>query len=560
MSLDPADPGRLVEANPAMADILGTSVEDLVGAPIRSLTHPEDHASFSAKLDELVRSENSQVGLEARFVHRDGQIVWALVSAALLPPGSPDSNGEARLAVTHVVDISERKQFEGQLQRLADYDALTGLYNRRRFTEELERELKLAERYGDTGAVLFLDLDGFKFVNDSLGHGAGDELITRVGSVLANCLRETDTLARAGGDEFAVLLPRCDETGAKAVAGKLLLAVRQQARVSGDGGHAQISTSIGIAPFGTGESLSADDLLVRADIAMYEAKEAGRDRCAVYANTDEQRERMTVVANWSERLRSALETDRFQLHAQPIVPIGLSHPPAFELLLRLEGDDDELIPPGTFLYEAERFGLIQQIDHWVLRQAVVHLSESHAAGEDLLLTVNVSGKTMGDHTLGAYVAGLIADHPIEAERLVIEITETAAITNMDRARVLAAELRALGCRLALDDFGAGFASFYYLKHLDFDYLKVDGEFIRNLPNTPVDQLVVKAVVDIARGTGTRTVAEFVGDDETLRLVGELGVDFAQGYHLGRPAPLEERLPHLIARGQESAPTRSAQLL
>ncbi|MEA2265688.1 MAG: hypothetical protein QOE27_1271, partial [Solirubrobacteraceae bacterium] len=240
--------------------------------------------------------------------------------------------------------------------------------------------------------------------------------------------------------------------------------------------------------------------------------------------------------------------DRFVLHAQPIMPISATGAPGFELLLRLPDAHGDLIPPGSFLSNAERFGLIDKIDQWVLREAVLHLSASHAAGRDLMLTVNVSGKTMGDARLAGYVESLLDKHPIRPDRLVIEITETAAIINIERAHHLAQELRALGCRMALDDFGAGFASFYYLKHLEFDYLKIDGEFIRNLCATPTDQLVVQAVVTVAAGLDTSTIAEFVGDDATLELLRDLGVSYGQGFHLGRPAALADTLPYLIAAG------------
>jgi|GEM_PF-757103 len=539
MSLDPADPGRVLQANRGLAEILGTSVQDLRDVPVSSLTHPEDHAVIHERLAELVDGRRSHIELERRFMHRNGHPVWALISAARLPATAD----QPAVAVTHVMDSSDRKQFEGQLQHLADHDALTGLFNRRRFNEEVERALMHAKRFGESGAVLFLDLDGFKFVNDSLGHAAGDELIGRVANQLAATLRETDTLARVGGDEFAVLLARCDQAAAVHVAEKLLATLRCTAATGRD---ARVSSSIGIALFGGDDALTADELVVEADIAMYDAKEAGKDRYAMYERSAGRRELISIRENWNDRLRGAVEDDGFVLHAQPIVPICSNGVQAFELLLRLPDDHGDLIPPGTFLSNAERFGLIDQIDRWVLRQAVGHLSASHAAGTDLMLTVNVSGKTMGDPTFGAYVAGLLADHPLRRERLVIEITETAAITNIERARTLARELQALGCQLALDDFGAGFASFYYLKHLRFDYLKIDGEFIRSLCATPIDQLVVQAVVSIAHGLHTRTIAEFVGDDATIELLRRLGVDYGQGYHLGRPAALECTLPHLIA--------------
>ncbi|MEA2297679.1 MAG: hypothetical protein QOF77_615 [Solirubrobacteraceae bacterium] len=547
MSLEPDDLGRLLQVNPALAGIFGRPVAELSGMAVGQLTHPEDQAGLHAELSEMAEGRRGHVELERRFMHRNGHFVWALVSATLLT----DADQAQRVAVTHVMDISDRKQFDGQLQHLADHDALTGLYNRRRFTEELEQALKRAKRFGESGAVLFLDLDGFKFVNDSLGHAAGDEMIVRVARLLGSTVRETDTLARVGGDEFAVLLPRSDTDTASLVAEKLLAAVRRHGVAISENRYAQVSTSIGIAPFSGQDDLSADEVVVEADIAMYDAKEAGKDRYVVYERAQGRRERMSVDQSWNHRLRRALDEDRFVLHAQPIMPISAGGAPGFELLLRLPDDHGDLIPPGSFLSNAERFGLIDKIDHWVLRQAVCHLSQSHAAGADLMLTVNVSGKTMGDARLSSYVESLLAEHPIRPDRLVIEITETAAIINIERAHHLAAELRALGCRIALDDFGAGFASFYYLKHLEFDYLKIDGEFIRNLCATPTDQLVVQAVVTVAAGLETATIAEFVGDDETLELLRELGVSYGQGYHLGRPAALGQTLPYLLGSRSKS---------
>jgi len=541
ISLGQEDAGRLVQVNPAVGKILGRSVEDLTGTAIATLAHPEDRPGLETALAEMADGRRGHVEIERRFAHSSGRFVWVLVIATLLS----DADGPPSVAVTHVMDISDRKQFDERLQHLADHDALTGLYNRRRFTEELEQTLKQARRFAESGAVLFLDLDGFKFVNDSLGHAAGDELIIRVARLLAQSVRETDTLARVGGDEFAVLLPRCDTESAGVVAEKLLAAVRRHGVAISKNRQARVSTSIGIAEFRGNADLTADEVVVEADIAMYEAKDRGKDQFVFYDRATGRRERMSVNHSWNQRLRDALDAERFVLHAQPIVSIASVSAPAFELLVRLPDAAGDLVHPASFLADAERSGLIDRIDQWVLRQAVGHLSRSHAAGRDLMLTVNVSGKTMGNPGLGEYVERLLAAHPIQADRLVIEITETAAIINIESAHHLAAKLRALGCKLALDDFGAGFASFYYLKHLDFDYLKIDGEFIRNLCTTPTDQLVVQAVVTVADGLETSTIAEFVGDDATVELLKDLGVGYGQGYHLGRPAALGETLPYLI---------------
>jgi EAL domain-containing protein (putative c-di-GMP-specific phosphodiesterase class I) len=245
-----------------------------------------------------------------------------------------------------------------------------------------------------------------------------------------------------------------------------------------------------------------------------------------------------------ERIRTALAEDRFELHAQPIVALAEDDDtPAFELLLRMRSDAGELVPPATFLPIAERFDLIGAIDRWVVARAIT-LVRAHP----VTLSVNLSGRTMGDADFARWLEELLTDTPVPAGRLIVEITETAAIVNLERARALADTLRRLGCRLALDDFGAGFASFAYLKHLRFDVLKIDGEFVRGLRDNPTDRLVVEAVVRIARGLGTPSLAEFVGDDATLDAVRELGVDYAQGFHLGRPVPVDEALAAIARSG------------
>jgi diguanylate cyclase (GGDEF)-like protein len=464
-----------------------------------------------------------------------------------------DAKAQPLYAVVQVQDVSERKRFEGQLQYLADHDPLTGLYNRRRFEAELARQVAFNSRYGPTGAVLVVDLDRFKYVNDTLGHAIGDELIARVGAMLRERLRETDVLARLGGDEFAILLPSADEEQARQVGDDIVHSIRTQAVIMSGERSLRVTACVGIALFGPGFDVGHEAALVNADIAMYEAKEAGRDRCVLLDATEGPQTQMRARLTWSERIRTALEEDRFQVYQQPILDVRKGVVTHHELLVRLPGDSGELIPPGTFLYIAEQFGQIQAIDRWVLRQATHLIKRLHAEGNPVTLSVNLSGASITDASLLEAVEREITETGIDPRALIFELTETAAIVNIEKARRFAERLAELGCAFALDDFGAGFGSFYYLKHLPFDYLKIDGDFIRQLPVSKPDQLTVKAIVQIAHGLGKRTVAEFVGDDETLKLLARFGVDFAQGYHTGKPVAVSKTWPPATPEPVRSAP-------
>jgi diguanylate cyclase (GGDEF)-like protein/PAS domain S-box-containing protein len=278
LPLDAADAAALLEVYPAMAELLGHTVDGLTGTQLSALTAPEDHARIRAKLGELAGGQGGQVEFEGRLIHHDGHVVWAQIRGALLS----EADEQQTVAITHVIDISDRKRSEDQLQHLADHDALTGLVNRRPFTEELAGALRLGKRHGEAGAVLFLDLDGFKFVNDTFGHAAGDELIVRVAGLLSGAIRKADTIARIGGDEFAILLTRCDRVAAILVAEKPLSTLRHDNQSNGDDPRMHVSSSVGIALFAADDGLTPDELVVRADIAMYEAKNSGNDRCSLY--------------------------------------------------------------------------------------------------------------------------------------------------------------------------------------------------------------------------------------------------------------------------------------
>ena len=524
--------GRFLEVNQALCALTGYTAAELTGTTFSIITHPEDVAADVEVMRRLVAGELTSSVDEKRYLRPDGSVVWVSRSVTLVR----DADGRPLHLLDQIQDITERRRFEHELRRLADHDPLTGLLNRRRFEQELDRHVAHVARYGPRGALLVLDLDHFKYVNDALGHHAGDELILSVAALLQDRLRSSDTLARLGGDEFAVLLPNADAGEAEHVAAAIVRAVREQATVTAGGHRRRVTTSIGIAPFGRAD-VGGEELLIEADLAMYEAKEAGRDRYMVVSSDAQRPARIRNRVSWLDRIRGALDEDAFLLYAQPIRDLRDGRIRQHELLLRMHGVDGDVIGPAAFLPLAERFGLAPEIDRWVVGRAIALLAAD--PNGDVALSVNLSGASLNDTTLLRLIESEVARTGVDPRRLTFEITETAAVANIPLARRFAERLMQLGCRFALDDFGSGFGSFYYLKHLPFDFLKVDGEFVSGCLTSRTDQLVIEAVVRIARGLGKETIAEFVSSPELEVFVREQGVDFAQGFEVGRPVPIAE---------------------
>ena len=530
--------GRVLAANSAAQRILGPAEGALVGVTITDprwqVTH-EDGSPMS--LEDFPVSVTLATGepCSDRMIGLtlpDGTHTWISVNTqGVFQPGER----LPRAVVTSVSDVSERRSFEDELRFLADHDALTGLPNRRRFHDELQRHLAFTARYGGEGAVLLFDLDNFKYLNDTQGHKAGDQYLVSLARVLTERLRQTDVVARLGGDEFGVLLPAANPVQARRVAEVLAEAVRDHAPLVG-GQPVKLSTSIGVACFGHRET-DPDELLAAADLAMYDAKEMGRDRIGMAsAETVDQRS-LKARMHWLERIQRALTDESFIVYCQPIAEIATGTVSQYELLLRLEDDNGQIVPATAFLATAERFDLIQDIDRWMIKQAIRLIGERAEQGEELRLEVNISAKSMADPELPAMIETELRESGINPSLLILEITETSAIANMDEAVEFATRLSRLGCGFALDDFGRGFGSFYYLKHLPLNYLKIDGDFIRNLAHNLVDQQVVKAVVQVAKALGYKTIAEYVQDEATILALRHYGVDFMQGYHVGRPRAL-----------------------
>src|SRR3954454_131888 len=525
---------RIVLANARTDQLFGYDREEIIKRPIEKLFAACSREMVVERFNAALHEGDSDafgMGADLWGQRKDGTEFPVDVTLSTV---STDDG----IVVTSIIrDVTERKRFETQLKHLADNDALTELYNRRRFEEERVEYGQYAARYAEGGAVLLLDLDRFKYVNDTHGHKAGDEVIRAVGGALRDSVRKSDVVARLGGDEFAVLLKNAGRAEAERVAGLMLETVRSR-ELPIAGQRVTMTTSIGVALFEANDA-NVEDLLVEADLAMYAAKDAGGNRYEVSEADGQHLTSMQARLGWVDQIRRGLDEDRFVLFCQPIVHLASNEATQWELLLRLEGDDGELIPPAVFIPTAERFGMIQEIDMWVVRNAIHLLHEHRNRPGGLRLEVNVSGKSMGDSEIPDMVEREIAATGIDPSKLVFEITETAAIANMEQARAFAGRLTSLGCRFALDDFGAGFSSFYYLKYLPLNYLKIDGDFIKSLTSSVTDQLVVQSMVDIARGMGMKTIAEFVEAPETAAMLRDKGVDYSQGYYHGRPRPVAE---------------------
>jgi len=519
--------------NPALVRLLGYATEEELHATNLHdlLTDAKDAAVLTEQLDATDEIENAEVALQGR-----GSLVDALLNARAIRA----EDGSVLYHEGILTNISHIKRQEEELLHLATHDPLTGLHNRREFNSILDRHLAQVKRYGGEGALLWMDLDGFKEINDGLGHKVGDELLASIAHRMKSTIRESDVLARLGGDEFAILYPNVDAKQAELAATRLLEAIRQHTAML-QGQSIRSTASMGIVLFPE-HGMDSTELLMQADMAMYRAKEQGRNRFNVYTpgqeeNLDAPEQRI----DWLRILREALENDGFVLYAQPILDLTTNEVARYEILIRLLDRDGSIIPPGAFLDIADQFGLSGDIDRWVLRKTIGILSEEAVAAKGISFAINLSPRTMTDQEFIHLVTELPTLDVIGPVRLVMEITETAAIYNIHVAKDFLRTLRGQGHEIALDDFGMGFSSFYQLKNLDVDYLKIDGSFVRNLSKDPVDKHLVIAMVHLAESLGKRTIAEFVEDEATLEILRSIGVDCAQGFHIGRPAPLDEVL-------------------
>ncbi|GGS27872.1 MULTISPECIES: putative bifunctional diguanylate cyclase/phosphodiesterase [Actinokineospora] len=517
--------GRVLWVNPAMAGLLGLGVERCAGRSLTALLAGAPDEPHPAGVEE-----GTVVPLPGPHGYRWLEIRCTAVDEDRLLYRAVDVT-HWRARELEAGGLSKRQD---ELLRLVDEDPLTGLPNRRALTRELERQLSMGAR----GAFLLLDLDHFKDVNDLHGHPTGDKVMCTLASLLRDRIGSRQVLGRLSGDEFAAVLPGIDERAAVAVADRLRNAIAA-VPLTGVAGTGRITVSIGIAPFDSG--VSWQEVLANADMALYASKAAGRNRATVYeqGHYKDTALRVTVI----ERVRAALRDGGFVLHAMPMVKLASGRVIGHELLLRLEDGREPALGPGEFLLAAERSDLVCEIDRWVAGKAIETLVEHPYPG--LRFNVNVSGRTLEDEDFGDFVLDRLTAAGVAPGRLGFEITETAAVTNLDAARSLAQQLRASGCRITLDDFGSGFGSFVHLKELPITGLKIDGEFVHGIDYGSRDTVLVQGLVEIARGLGLSVVAEWVERASQVEALSRLGVRVAQGFHLGKPEPLAALLarPH-----------------
>lgn len=539
--------GTVISVNRFGAHHLGYTRSDLLGRAAVTLYHEEDREALAEHLHGLMSGPHRLHRWEIRKRHRDGNAFWARETARRVE----DSQGRGSILLV-CEDISETQHLWERLSYQESHDALTGLLNRLNFEGRLGALLREAKTEHSEHALCYLDLDQFKVINDTCGHAAGDELLRQIARLLEGASGKFGTLARLGGDEFALLMEYCTMDQARALVQRIRESIHDYPFAWGESIY-RLSASIGLVGI-TAASGDAAAVLGMADAACFAAKDAGRNRLHVYHERDESSLRHHGEMHWVAKINQALAHDRFELHVQRICPVQRrdTSQEHLEVLLRMRDPEGKLVSPGTFLPACERYNLAVKIDRWVLTRTLRWLGEHPEALSRMeFCAINLSGRSLGDESFVEFLVQALEASGIPAAKLCFELTETAAIANLSQARQLLSALSARGCRFALDDFGSGLSSFGYLKNLPVHYLKIDGSFVKDLIYNPIDYAMVKSINDIGHVMGKRTIAEFVEDGATLRALESLGVDYVQGYWLGRPEPIDEWFARAVRPDGES---------
>jgi diguanylate cyclase (GGDEF)-like protein/PAS domain S-box-containing protein len=534
--------GRVENLNPVAEEMTGWSNAEAHGHKISEVFHIVNGLSREPEPNPIEACLRNRcvvgLGTNTVLVRRDGAEFVVEDSAAPIL----DRNGNTVGAVMVFYDVSLMHRIPHLLSYHAAHDALTGLINRREFERRLSELLVQAKHTHQQHALAYLDLDQFKLVNDTCGHAVGDRLLCQITFLLKEKVRDADTLARLGGDEFGLLLENCPLERAQHITEELLGVVRNF-RFVWQGHSFDIGVSVGLVPI-TEDSVTPAEVLSEADAACFAAKEKGRNRVQVYQPGDMEMARRHGEMQWVSRLHKAMDENRFRLHCQTIAPLNGDLARHGEVLLRLEDEDGNLVPPMAFLPAAERYNLMPAIDRWVIGAALATIGEYLRQQQDprrLMCNINLSGASLGEPGLQKYIDEQLALHQVPPDTICFEITESVAIANLERAATFMHALRQKGCRFALDDFGSGLSSFAYLKTLPVDYLKIDGVFVKDVAHDPVARAMVQAIHTVGHVMGIKTVAEYVENEQILVVLREIGVDYAQGFGIAHPRPMEECL-------------------
>lgn len=528
--------GNIEYVNPKFTTITGYQPEEAVGKWPDLINAEDDPETLHEEMWQTIIAGQEWRG-EVQNRKKNGDLYWAqeLIAPML------DAEGRVSHVVATQVDITEARRLNEETSYQASHDLLTGLINRREFDLRLCRVIDSARQDHGEHALCFLDLDQFKVINDTCGHIAGDELLRQVGGLLQANIRSRDTIARLGGDEFVILMEHCSiDQAYKACEG--VISLLQDFRFHWEGYNFTIGVSIGLTVIDL-HTKDSTEAMRNVDNACYAAKDSGRNRVEVHTEDSARLLQRRGEIQWTAEINDALDKDRFLLYVQPIVPVKSDHQGiSYEVLLRLRRSDGSLSPPGAFLPAAERYNSISRIDRWVVQKTFDWLTQ-HAASIDHIdsLSINLSGLTLSDENMLNYIFDAVVALPVAAHKICFEVTETAAIANLRAATVFIERLGGLGVSFALDDFGSGLSSFAYLKKLRVDSLKIDGMFVKDMLNDPLDLEMVKSINEIGHVMGLTTIAEFVESPAILNKLREIGVDYAQGYSIGVPAPIETLL-------------------
>ena len=525
--------GTIISINKYGANALGYTVEDLIGKSAIDTVHAEDRERVFKQLNQQFENCVADREIEFRKVCKDGSTLWVQMRASLVP----ELSGQQKNMLIVCRDITETKKLSDQLVYQATHDSLTNLVNRREFEKCLTRMLSDNRQKDEVHALCYLDLDQFKIINDACGHLAGDELLRQVSTVLTGQVRSRDILARLGGDEFAVLMENCSIDQAEQLANRFRKVI-EGFRFHWKAQRFSIGVSIGVVPINDSMT-TMEQVMSYADSACYAAKNTGRNRVFVYQPDDATVEHHMGEVQWASKISLALEQNRFLLYAQPIYSIDdINKSDSYEILVRLKETSGTIIRPGAFLAAAERFNLSNKLDKWVFENTLHWFTSQPVALNKLTsCSINLSGLSLSDESFLEFVANTLDATGFPCDKLCFEITETAAISNLERANAFIGSLKEKGCSFALDDFGSGLSSYGYLKNLPVDAIKIDGAFIRNIERNEIDRAVVKSICEIASLMDKKITAEYVESKAALEILHQLNVDYVQGNYLAPSLPI-----------------------